>query len=231
MDPMASALGSEASALFIDARDLSHRLVPLDPGRMRLFVIHSGLHHRNAAGGYNERRSECERAAAARGVRSLRALSTSDIGRLHDLPARLLRRARHVITENERVLDAVAAIEAGDAKGLGRLFYQSHLSLRDDYDISLPEVDLLVEIAMEQPEILGARLTGGGFGGSVVVLARPEAESAVAERIARRYRRLSGEEPVVLVPVEPEEPASSVPEKGSEGGEPPDVGAWPPTGR
>ncbi|HSK08767.1 MAG TPA: hypothetical protein VK911_04275, partial [Vicinamibacterales bacterium] len=110
------------------------------------------------------------------------------------------RRARHVVTEDERVLASVAAIEAADAAALGRLFYASHDSMRDDYAVSVPEVDLLVELARAQPEVHGARLTGGGFGGSVVILARPGHAQDVAARIKRDYDERAGRTATVLVP-------------------------------
>jgi len=126
-----------------------------------------------------------------------------DLERVAELPDPLDRRARHVVTENARVLDAVAAMRAGDAARLGELFYASHASMRDDYEVSIPEIDLLVELAREDADVFGARLTGGGFGGSVVILARSGTARRVGEDVARAYAERSGRGPAVLVPVGP----------------------------
>jgi galactokinase len=126
--------------------------------------------------------------------------SAADLPRANQLPARLARRARHVITEDERVLEAVAALEAGDLARLGELFYASHASMRDDFEVSTPEIDLLVDLARADPDIYGARLTGGGFGGAVVMLANRGQGRAAAERLAQSYAAQSGQQPTVLVP-------------------------------
>jgi galactokinase len=116
------------------------------------------------------------------------------------LPEPLGRRARHVVTENERVLRSVAALEAVDLRTLGELFRASHASMRDDFEVSHPDVDLLVDIADADPDIYGARMTGGGFGGSVVMFARPGAGRAAGERIRDEYARRSKRAPSLLVP-------------------------------
>jgi galactokinase len=116
------------------------------------------------------------------------------------LPEPFGRRARHVVTEDDRVLAAVTSLRAGDVQGLGRLFYASHESMRDDYEVSIPETDLLVELARAMPDVYGARLTGGGFGGSVVMLVKPGCARAVAASVAARYTTESGKIPTVLVP-------------------------------
>jgi len=199
MDQMAASLGVEGRALLIDTRSLEHRSVPL-PAAAELLVIDSGVAHRNRVGGYNTRRAECERACALLGVTALRDLAVADLPRAAALPDRLARRVRHVVGENERVLAAVGALEAGDLVGLGALLDRSHASLRDDYEVSTPEVDRLVEIARAQPETLGARLTGGGFGGAIVALVRRGAAAAVAERITRGFTHQTGRSATVLVP-------------------------------
>jgi galactokinase len=199
MDPMASSLGEEGSALFIDTRSLAYERIPLPPGA-ELVVVNSGVAHQHAAGDYNTRRAECERACALLGVRQLRDLSVADLSRVNALPEPLNRRARHVVTENERVLATVAAMRAGDLPRIGRLFFASHESQRDDYQVSIPEIDLLVELARGDADVYGARLTGGGFGGSVVMLVRSGAGSGVAQRIARAYAERSGRQPTVLIP-------------------------------
>jgi len=185
MDQMAASLGAEGTALLVDTRSLAHRRVPL-PAGAELVVIDSGVAHSNRAGGYNARRAECERACVLLGVAALRELGVDDLPRLAGLPDPLARRVRHVVGENERVLAAVAALETGDVARLGALLDASHASLRDDYEVSTPEIDLLVEAARAEPDVLGARLTGGGFGGAVVVLTRAGRGATVGARITRR---------------------------------------------
>ncbi|MEN9835812.1 MAG: Galactokinase, partial [Pseudomonadota bacterium] len=116
------------------------------------------------------------------------------------LPPHLMKRARHVITENARVQAAVTALQAGDLPRLGSLFKESHVSMRDDFEVSTPEIDILVEIACADPDVFGARLTGGGFGGSIVALASASGARAAADRIARRFAERTGLVPTVLVP-------------------------------
>jgi galactokinase len=199
MDQMAASLADEHTALFLDCRTLDYQRVLL-PAEADLVVINSGVAHDHAAGDYNTRRAECEQACRLLNVAQLRDLGVADLPRLAALPEPLKRRARHVITENDRVLQAVQALQAGDLPHLGRLFYKSHRSMRDDYEVSIKEIDLLVDLATEQPDVYGARLTGGGFGGSVVLLARTGTGAAVAHRLAAAYAQRSGRKPTVLVP-------------------------------
>jgi galactokinase len=116
------------------------------------------------------------------------------------LPEPLGRRVRHVLTENARVLATVRALREGDLKALGPLLYASHASQRDDYEVSVPQIDLLVELAREEPDVLGARLTGGGFGGSVLMLAKTGTGAGIASRIAARYNEREKHRATVLVP-------------------------------
>jgi galactokinase len=199
MDPMAVSLADEGTALFLDARSLEYQRIPL-PAGADLVVLHSGMVHRHAAGDYNTRRRECEQACALLGVRQLRDLDPGELPRVNRLPEPLNRRTRHVVSENERVLAAVAAMRVGDLVHLGDLFYASHASMRDDYQVSIPEIDLMVELAKADARIYGARLTGGGFGGSVVMLAHAGTGRQAAEDIALRYAERSGCTPKVLVP-------------------------------
>ena len=140
------------------------------------------------------------RVGAARRRRIARRRRAVIAERIAALPAPLDRRARHVVTENQRVLDAVAAMRAGDAAALGALFSASHASERDDYECSVPEVDLLVAIAEREPDVYGARLTGGGFGGSIVALVREGRGAAVAAAVAAAYASESAQQPSILVP-------------------------------
>jgi galactokinase len=195
MDQIASSLGDDATALFLDARTLAHERIPI-PESAELLVIDSGVSHHHATGGYNTRRDECERACALLGVRELRDL---DPGGAASLPSPLDRRVRHVVGENERVLGAVAALRERDLVRLGELFYASHASMRDDYEVSIAEIDLLVEIARSYGDVFGARLTGGGFGGSIVALVRAGRGRVVARRMASEYARRGGRRASVLV--------------------------------
>jgi galactokinase len=200
MDQMAASLAEPGTALFLDTHSLQFRRVPL-PSSIELVVIHSGVSHSLAAGDYNTRRAECEAAARALGVAFLRDVTSAELPRVMRLPQPLGRRARHVITENERVLAAVKALETDALAELGQLFAESHASMRDDFEVSVPEVDLLVDIAQADPSVAGARMTGGGFGGSVVVLAAAGEGRQAGERITRAYAERSGARPTLLVPM------------------------------
>jgi galactokinase len=199
MDPMACSLAEEGSALFIDTRSLSYESVRFPRGA-EMVVINSGVAHQHAGCDYNTRRSECERACRHFGVSQLRDLNATQVARLGELPAPLDRRVRHVVTENARVLKAVAAMRADDPETLGQLFYASHESQRDDYEVSVKEIDLLVDLARAEKDVFGARLTGGGFGGSIVLLARTGTGKQVAQRVTGRYAERTGKNPTIVVP-------------------------------
>ena len=199
MDQMASSLGRPGVALFIDTRTLATEPVALPDGTA-LIVINSGVAHQHSHGDYRTRRAECERAASLLGLPELRDVTVDQRDRVAALPPPLDRRARHVVTENDRVLEAVEAMRIGDAAHLGRLFTASHLSQRDDYECSVKEVDALVEMALREPAVFGARLTGGGFGGSIVALAREADAGSAATRIAAEYERQTDRKATVLVP-------------------------------
>ncbi len=199
MDQMACTLAGDGEALFLDTRSLEWSVVPM-PESADLVVLNSGIAHSHVKGDYRTRRAECEEAARRLGVPQLRDLDARDLPRVMSLPEPLGRRARHVVSEDDRVLAAVAALRAGNLEALGGLFYASHESMRDDYEVSIPEIDLLVDLARQAPDVYGARLTGGGFGGSVVMLARPGRGRAVAGAIAAEYAARTGKTATVLVP-------------------------------
>lgn len=199
MDQMAASLADEGTALFLDTQSLAYERLPL-PAAAELVVVDSGIPHRHAVGGYNARRAECARACERLGVARLRQLTLADLPRLTSLPEPLGRRARHVITENARVERAVDAIRRGAVVDLGRLFDASHASQRDDYEVSLPEIDALVALARTDPRVLGARLTGGGFGGAIVVLVRAGSAAAVASDLVATDAARTGREATILVP-------------------------------
>jgi len=199
MDQMASSLGREGEALFLDTRTLDVERVPLPP-TIEIVVIDSGIPHTHAGGQYAARRRESFDAAALLGVERLRDVDSRSLARIEALPPLLARRARHVVTENARVLAAVAALRAADAARLGALFNASHASMRDDYETSTPEIDRLVAIAQQHPAVFGARLTGGGFGGAVVLIASAGRGRVAADEICAAYQRETGRPGVVLVP-------------------------------
>jgi galactokinase len=181
LDQMSSLFGAVGCALRIDFRSLEVRPVALELGEFSLVTVDSGEKHTNAGSGYNERRAECARACSILGVDSLRDVTLADADRL---PAVLRRRVRHVVTENERVDAAVAALSRGDMAELGRLIDASHASLRDCYEVSTPAVEEAVR-RCKRAGALGARIMGGGFGGHVITLLPPDADpldGAVAVR-------------------------------------------------
>jgi galactokinase len=199
MDQMASSLADESTALFLDTRSLGYEKVPL-PQQAQILVIDSGISHRHSTGEYRTRRQECETAAELLGVPQLRDLNNQDLWRLASLPEPLDRRARHVITENARVRSAVAALRERDLPRLGKLLEASHESLRNDFEVSIPEIDRLVELAQKEPAAYGARMTGGGFGGSIVAVVQQGAAREVGERVAARYAEEKLGKATVLVP-------------------------------
>jgi galactokinase len=181
MDQMASSLADTGSMLFLDTRTLDRRLLPL-PAQTELLVLDSGISRSLAGTAYNDRRRECEEAARLLGVRSLR--DVTDVAALDVLPETLHRRARHVVTENARVLRVLDGI---DAAAFGALMNASHASLRDDYAVSVPPLDKLVAALQGDPEVHGARLTGAGFGGACVALCHADRARAVAVRALGTY--------------------------------------------
>ena len=170
LDQMACLFGRAGHAVLLDMRDLAIEPVPMRLGGWRLVIADSGERHEHAASGYNARRSECAQAARELGLASLRDARRADVARL---PAPLDRRALHVIEENERVQRATEALRAGDMEALGRLLDASHASLRDLYEVSVPAVERTVE-HLKRAGAAGARVVGGGFGGSVLALLAPD---------------------------------------------------------
>ncbi|MGJ7914742.1 galactokinase [Massilia sp. LXY-6] len=194
MDQMASSLCDERNMLFIDARSLEHRLVQMPEGT-ELIVIDSGMPRTLAASKYNERRSECEEASRKLGVKALRDVTDPSV--LEQLPEPLRRRARHVVLEDLRVLEAAGGVSA---QRFGELMNASHDSLRDDYEVSIPELDRLVGALRAAPGVLGARLTGAGFGGACVALCRAGQAKAAAEVALSNYNK-EGRKGRILIPV------------------------------
>ncbi len=199
LDQSASMLSTEGHALFMDTRTLETEQVPFDPSAegLTVLVVDTRAPHRHVDGAYAERRRSCEEAARALGVAALRDVT--------DLPAALAalpddvsrRRVRHVVTENERVLRSVDLLRSGRTREVGPLLTASHASLRDDYEVSVPEVDTAVD-SLLAAGALGARITGGGFGGCVVALVETERVEGCGKAVLEAYRERGFEEPAVF---------------------------------
>ncbi|MBD2663684.1 galactokinase [Richelia sinica FACHB-800] len=193
MDQMAASLADTQHLLFLDTRTLERRVLLFPDGTTTL-VIDSGVPHTLATSGYNQRRLECQEAANLLGVQSLRDITDAKVA--ETLPEPLNRRVRHVVTEDNRVLEAVQGVTP---EVFGELMNASHASLRDDYEVSVPALDTLVEILQTTPGVLGARLTGAGFGGACVALVPLGAEQAIATQVLKAYNN-AGYTGKILVP-------------------------------
>jgi galactokinase len=204
MDQLASCFGRRDHALLIDCRSLAVDPVPLDSAHVRVVVANTMTRHALAASEYNRRRLECEdavrRIAAVRpGVRSLREVSWEEIAPLAAAwPEAIRRRARHVTGEIARVLAAAAALRRADYESLGLLMSQAHRSLDEDYQVSSPELNLMVSLAAELPGVLGSRMTGGGFGGSTVHLVLADQAESFAAELSLRYQARTGTRPEII---------------------------------
>ena len=199
MDQMISAAGEPGHALLIDCRTLATEAVPLPAGTVTV-VLDTATRRGLVGSAYNERRAACEAAAAAFGVPALRDLPLAELEAGRDrLDATVYRRARHVVTENARTLEAAAAMRAGDAVRLGALVSASHASLRDDFEVSSEALDLIVEFAHTTVGCYGARMTGAGFGGCAVALVDEAATSRFVEAVALAYEAATGRTPALYV--------------------------------
>ena len=204
MDQFVSCMGKAGHAFFLDCRSLAFKLVPLPPD-IRLVVCNTMVKHALASGSYNTRRAECEEGARilARWDPKIRALRdvTGELLERHenDLPVNVYKRCSHIVRENQRVLDAVASLREADLTRVGELMRDSHRSLRDLYEVSCRELDVMVEAAEGLPGYCGGRMTGGGFGGCTVNLVHSANADDFAERIARRYQDAIGIQPNVYI--------------------------------
>jgi galactokinase len=199
MDQMISAAGQAEHALLIDCRSLETEAVPLPPG-MVVVVLDTATRRGLVDSAYNERRAQCEAAADFFGVRALRDVSVPTFeARVDELKGVIRRRARHVITENERTLDAVEAMRTGNTIALGRLMDESHASLRDDFEVSSDELNAMAACARQEPGCYGARMTGAGFGGCAVALVDADAAESFVEVVAGCYRATTGIVPSIYV--------------------------------
>ncbi|HLM58481.1 MAG TPA: galactokinase [Pyrinomonadaceae bacterium] len=199
MDQYASCFGREGHALLLDCRSLESEALPL-PGGVAIVVCNTMVKHSLAGGEYNLRRADCEEAARLLGVRALRDVTAEGFARrAAELPERLRRRARHVVTENARVGGAAAALKSSDLGAFGRAMNESHFSLRDDYEVSCKELDLMADLGRARPGVYGARMMGGGFGGCTINLVEePAVESFLAE-VPQAYERETGLKPAVYL--------------------------------
>jgi galactokinase len=207
MDQFAVACGRADAALLLDCRSLEWRPVALPLERLTLVVCDSGQARSLAGSEYNVRRAQCDAAVAALAthepaIHSLRDVSVELIGEAAArgwLDAVVLRRATHVVHENERVLEAIQALEAGDLPAIGRLFAASHASLRDLFEVSSPELDAMVEIASAVPGVLAARMTGAGFGGCAVALVEDAKAAALVATVGAGFEKKVGVKPALYV--------------------------------
>lgn len=204
MDQFVSTLGREKTALFLDCRDLSYQLVPLEM-QARIVICDSRKQRSLRTSEYNKRRAECEGAVRVLNevfgdIKALRDVTPEQLEEHRDhMPELWYRRARHVVTENRRVVSAVRSLKAGDIHQFGRLMYESHASLRDDYEVSCPELDILVEIASAQHGTIGARMTGAGFGGCTVNLIASDEVPEFLATVAEKYQHRTKLKPLIYV--------------------------------
>jgi galactokinase len=185
MDQSASLLGEKDCGVFLDCQNLQAEVVPLgfEAADLELLIIDTKVAHRHADGGYAARRAACELGAKVMGVPSLRHLSSADLPKVQELlDDEAFRRVRHVITENERVLETVRTLKAEGPTAIGNLLYESHQSMRDDFEISIPELDLAVETSLKNGS-LGSRMTGGGFGGAAIALVPQNRVQIISEAV------------------------------------------------
>jgi galactokinase len=202
MDQFVAVHGKRGQALLLDCRSLEHRLLRL-PEQVRVVICNSMVRHSVAGGEYNQRRAECEEGvrSLAPHVPNMKALRDITMAELsaHQLPKIVEKRCRHVVSENERVVQAASALEQGDLEEFGSLMRRSHESLRDDFEVSCPELDLLVELASGIEGVYGARMTGGGFGGCTVNLVRAEFVKQFEAEVRNRYEQGMGKTPEIYV--------------------------------
>lgn len=208
MDPYAIVFSTTGHAILLDCRTRQHETVPVETPGYSFLLIHSGVSRKLAAGAYQERVAESSSAASklAAAEPSVRTLRDANWDLLEKLRHRLaeveIRRVRHIITENQRVREAVDALRRHNAADLGRLLSQSHESLRSDYDVSCPEVESLITLLSREPDVAGARMIGGGFGGCLLALVRQAAVDKLRERLTREYNSSQGA-PTPCFPVSP----------------------------
>jgi len=204
MDQFVSCMGKAGHAFLLDCRSLDFKFVPM-PAGIRLVVCNTMVKHDLATGAYNKRREECEEGARLfsmwnPAIRALRDVSAELLDQhANDLPGTVWKRCSHVVRENQRTLEAAEALSKNDLKRVGKLMHESHESLRDLYEVSCRELDVMVDAAQDLPGFCGGRMTGGGFGGCTVNLVKEENATAFAEQIAERFQHATGITPQVYI--------------------------------
>jgi galactokinase len=204
MDQFVSVHGEKGKVLLLDCRSLDYQSEPL-PSDLELVICNTMIKHSIAGSEYNQRRAECEQGVKILqnfipDIRALRDVSLAQLREFQSsLPEVVFRRCRHVISENERVQTMAGALNDGDERRIGELMHVSHQSLRDDYEVSCPELDIMVEAASKAPGVVGARMTGGGFGGCTVNLVRRGRTQEFTEFVANAYRGATGIAPEIFV--------------------------------
>lgn len=204
MDQFISCHGQAGSALLLDCRSLDFHVLPL-PGNVHLVICNTMVRHQLGGSEYNVRREECEEGVrqlskALPKIRALRDVSLADLEKNKNLLSeRVYKRCLHVISENARTLEVASALRSGEISKLNQLMADSHRSLRDDYEVSCRELDIMVELAMKQSGVLGARMTGGGFGGCTINLVNAADSSKFSERVSEEYEAATGRRPVIYI--------------------------------
>lgn len=207
MDQFISVNGKEGHALFLDCRSLDFELVPLESDNSRIVICNTMVKHELGSSEYNKRRTECEKGVAIMsedypGIKALRDVSVTQFEAAQKkLPDIVRQRCRHVITEDDRTQKSIAALNANDLHQFGQLMNGSHNSLRDDYEVSCKELDLMVDIARAQNGCLGARMTGGGFGGCTVNLVLADRVDEFVANVSQSYKKQTGLEPDIYISV------------------------------
>lgn len=206
MDQFIACTGKSGQCVMLDCRSLEYRYAPI-PAGVALVICNTMVKHSVATGEYNKRRAECEQgvellASKIPGICALRDVSMEQLERFgSELPEVVRRRCRHIVSENARVIQAFEALKAHDLERVGRLMHESHVSMRDDYEISCAEVDTMVEIAQSQAGVIGARMTGGGFGGCTINLVRSDAADQFRAAIAKEYESRVNIRPDIYITV------------------------------
>lgn len=205
MDQFASVMGRKDHVILLDCRDLGFQYFPLELGAYQLLLLNTNVSHALASSEYNTRRAECAEGVSVLqqehpGIRNLRDASMEQVvAGQEKMPEHIFRRCRHVVSENRRVLDAATALQAGDFKTLGKLMCQSHFSLQNDYEVSCPELDFLVQQTLDKEYIPGSRMMGGGFGGCTISIIEKSRVAEFVEQVSKIYRHRFG---IDLTPIE-----------------------------
>lgn len=205
MDQFACMMGEKEKVMLLDCRSLEFQYFPLELGPYRLLLLNTNVSHSLASSEYNTRRAECEEGVAVlkkeySRINNLRDVNLGQVVRAKKkIPGHIFRRCHHVVSENQRVLDATQALQDGNHQLLGRLMYQSHFSLQNDYEVSCPELDFLVELTLDKDYVLGSRMMGGGFGGCTINILENKLAAQFVEQVSKQYRNRFG---IDLTPIE-----------------------------